>query len=175
MAQTTTTIELTYEVQEQVRLAKTELGEMLAGQGNIVRRIGDALRKDPSVAENPERICVTIKQLLAAEIEQGVISHRTIEDACPPEWKNQVQSRAGAKGAAKTAANARAEKAESESAPAVSASAFEELTAKVNRIEEKFGSLKSAAEKLVDGAKREGDSVRVPLDLFTALVDEVKG
>lgn len=175
MAQaTTTTVELTYEVQEQVRLAKTELGEMLANKKQIVVKIGHALSRDPSFAETPHKICAKIIAEFAAEIKARAISEETIREACLPEWKDQARAAAGAKGAAVSAAKSR-EKSDDESAPAVSASAFEELTAKVNRMEERFGSLKSAAEKLVDGAKREGDSVRVPLDLFTALVDEVKG
>jgi hypothetical protein len=172
MAQTT--IQLTDEVQEQVRLAKTELGEMLAGQGNIVRRIGDALRKDPSIAENPERICVTIKQLLAVEVQGGIISEKTIENACLDEWKNSVKASAGARGAEKTSAKAR-EAADGEGGGAVSASAFEELQAKVARMEERFSTLKTRAEELVEAGRIEGDFIKVPKEVFTAFAEVVKG
>jgi hypothetical protein len=165
----TKTIELTADVQNAVELAKSELGEMLAGQGKIVKRIGEALLKDPSVGETPEKVCVTIKHLLAAEIEQGIISVRTIEEACPAEWKNKARAESGSRGGAETAA--KREKGDSGG----TAAQVNELENRMNKLEEKFDTLKSKASELVKAGEQDGDYMRVPKQVFAELAEAVNG
>lgn len=168
----TKTIELTADVQEAVRQGKVGLAEMFESQANIVRRIGNALKTDPSIGETPEKICVTIKHLLADEIEKGMIATRTIEDACPPEWKNKARSEAGARGAAESAAKSRGKGDSGDTSGKIDA-----LNERMSTIEGQLNSLKEIGREIVRSGKPDGDDIvmRVPKDKFAAFAEVVNG
>jgi hypothetical protein len=50
--------------------------------------LGNAVKK---VVKKEESICEEIKIRLKEEISEGVISTRTIELHCPPEWKRKTK------------------------------------------------------------------------------------
>jgi hypothetical protein len=53
-----------------------------------IKKLGNALKK---VVKREESICEEIKNALKEEIAEGVISTRTIELHCPPEWKHKTK------------------------------------------------------------------------------------
>jgi|SRR5215211_72740 len=87
------------EIEEEIEQARLELTSVvLEKQKNVLLRMGQALekiRKD----DRRDGICEELKHRLRDEIARGLISTRTIEAYCKPEWKNAAKSRSGRKGA----------------------------------------------------------------------------
>ena len=54
----------------------------------LIKKVGNALKE---VVKKEEGICEEIKIALKEEIAEGVISTRTIELHCPPEWKRKTK------------------------------------------------------------------------------------
>ena len=96
-----TTIESEFEksVEEEIEQARSELtAVVLAKQKEVVCRMGEALEKIRK-GERCHSICEELKIRLREEIARRIISERTIEAYCKPEWKDPYKSRAGKKGA----------------------------------------------------------------------------
>jgi hypothetical protein len=87
------------EIEEEIEQARIELTTLvLEKQKNIILRMGHVLekiRKD----DRQSGICEELKLRLREEIARGILSTRTIEAYCKPEWKNPVKSKSGRKGA----------------------------------------------------------------------------
>lgn len=87
------------EVEEELEEARIQLTSIvLQKQMEVVLKMGQALEKIRR-GERRAGICEEIKDRLREEITQGLISTRTIEVYCKPEWKNPAKSRSGRKGA----------------------------------------------------------------------------
>jgi hypothetical protein len=87
------------EVEKEIEQARFELTSIvLEKQKDVVLRMGKALEK---IRKDDRRagICEELKHRLREEITRGLISTRTIEAYCKPEWKNAAKSRSGRKGA----------------------------------------------------------------------------
>jgi hypothetical protein len=67
---------------------KQELRSLFVKSEDQIKKIGNALKK---VVKKEESICEEIKIALKEEIAEGVISTRTIELHCPPEWKRKTK------------------------------------------------------------------------------------
>ncbi|MGC2570043.1 MAG: hypothetical protein WA364_00920 [Candidatus Nitrosopolaris sp.] len=68
--------------------AKKELRSLFVKSEDQIKKVGNALKK---VVKKEESICEEIKIALKEEIAEGVISTRTIELHCPPEWKRKTK------------------------------------------------------------------------------------
>jgi hypothetical protein len=71
-----------------VEEAKRELRSLFVKSEEQIKKVGKALKK---VVKKEESICEEIKIALKEEIAEGVISTRTIELYCPPEWKRKTK------------------------------------------------------------------------------------
>jgi hypothetical protein len=71
-----------------VEEAKRELRSLFVKSEDQIKKLGTALKK---VVKKEESICEEIKIALKEEIAEGVISTRTIELHCPPEWKRKTK------------------------------------------------------------------------------------
>jgi len=71
-----------------VEEAKRELRSLFVKSEDQIKKVGRALKK---VVKKEESICEEIKIALKEEIAEGVISTRTIELHCPPEWKRKTK------------------------------------------------------------------------------------
>jgi hypothetical protein len=91
--------ELEKQIEEEIEQARLELTTVvLEKQKSVILRMGQALeklRKDDRRAS----ICEELKHRLREEITRGLISTRTIEAYCKPEWKDPCKSKSGKKGA----------------------------------------------------------------------------
>ena len=67
---------------------KSELRTILLKRRELIEKLGFAFEK---VVTNKESICEEIKNCLKEEIALGVISTRTIEQSCRPEWKKKTR------------------------------------------------------------------------------------
>ena len=67
---------------------KRELKRLCVKIDELIKKLGNALKK---VVKKEEGICEEIKIALKEEIAEGVISTRTIELHCPPEWKRKTK------------------------------------------------------------------------------------
>jgi hypothetical protein len=87
------------QIEEEIEQARVELTTVvLEKQRSVVLRMGQALeklRKD----DRRSGICEELKYRLREEIARGLISTRTIEAYCKPEWKDPYKSKSGKKGA----------------------------------------------------------------------------
>jgi hypothetical protein len=96
---TTTELEFEKAVEEEIQQARSELTTVvLAKQKEVVRRMGEALEKIRK-GEKRHSICEELKNRLREEISHRIISERTIEKYCKPDWKDPYKSRSGKKGA----------------------------------------------------------------------------
>ena len=68
--------------------AKKELRSLFSKSDEQIKKVGNALKK---VVKKEESICEEIKIALKEEVAEGVISTRTIELHCPPEWKHKTR------------------------------------------------------------------------------------
>ena len=62
---------------------RSELRSILIKRRKLIEKLGFAFEK---VVANKESICEEIKNCLKEEIATGLISARTIEQSCRPEW-----------------------------------------------------------------------------------------
>jgi biopolymer transport protein ExbD len=76
------------EVDHVIAQAKKELRSLFVKSEDQIKKVGNALKK---VVKKEESICEEIKIALKEEIAEGVISTRTIELHCPPEWKHKTK------------------------------------------------------------------------------------
>jgi len=76
------------EVDRVIAQAKKELRSLFVKSEDQIKKVGNALKK---VVKKEESICEEIKIALKEEIAEGVISTRTIELHCPPEWKHKTK------------------------------------------------------------------------------------
>ena len=67
---------------------KQELRSLFVTSDEQIKKLGNAIKK---VVKKEESICEEIKIALKEEIAEGVISTRTIELHCPPEWKRKTK------------------------------------------------------------------------------------
>jgi hypothetical protein len=67
---------------------KQELRNLFVKSDEQIKKAGNVLKK---VVKKEEGICEEIKIALKEEIAEGVISTRTIELHCPPEWKRKTK------------------------------------------------------------------------------------
>jgi hypothetical protein len=67
---------------------KRELRGLFVKSDALVKRLGNALKK---IVKKERDICEEIKITLKEEIAEGIISTRTIELQCPPEWKRKTK------------------------------------------------------------------------------------
>ena len=67
---------------------RRELKSILIKRRQLIERLGLAFER---VVSNPESICEEIKTCLKEEIATRLISARTIEQACRPEWKKKTK------------------------------------------------------------------------------------
>jgi hypothetical protein len=70
---------------EEVRI---ELRSILIKRQELILKLGLAFEK---VVVNKDSTCEEIKNCLKEEIALGIISPRTIEQSCPPEWKKKTK------------------------------------------------------------------------------------
>jgi len=76
------------EVDAVIKEVRRELRSLLVKTDEQIKKIGNALKK---FVKREESICEEIKIALKEEIAEGVISTRTIELHCPPEWKRKTK------------------------------------------------------------------------------------
>ena len=69
-----------------VEEVKQKLRGLFAESDELIKKLGNAMKK---VVKKEHSICMQIKITLKEEIAQGLISARTIELHCPPEWKQR--------------------------------------------------------------------------------------
>jgi hypothetical protein len=67
---------------------KGELRTILLKRRELIEKLGFAFEK---VVTNKESVCEEIKNCLQEEIALGIISVRTIEQSCKPEWKKKTR------------------------------------------------------------------------------------
>ncbi|MGB6527536.1 MAG: hypothetical protein WBF33_05455 [Candidatus Nitrosopolaris sp.] len=67
---------------------KQDLRGLFGKTGKLIEKLGNAVKK---VVKKEESICEEIKIRLKEEIAEGIISTRTIELHCPPEWKHRTK------------------------------------------------------------------------------------
>src|SRR5436189_1658083 len=68
--------------------AKNELRNLFVKSKKLIKKVGDAFKRS---GFKEESICELIKNALKEEITEGLISSRTIELHCPPEWKHKTK------------------------------------------------------------------------------------
>lgn len=71
-----------------IQEVRRELRSILIKRKQLIERLGLAFER---VVSNPESICEEIKTCLREEIATGLISGRTIEQACRCEWKKKTK------------------------------------------------------------------------------------
>jgi hypothetical protein len=76
------------EVDAVIEEVKRELRSLFVKTDEQIKKLGSALKK---VVKREESICEEIKNALKEEIAEGIISTRTIELYCPPEWKHKTK------------------------------------------------------------------------------------
>lgn len=69
---------------------RSELRIILLKRRQLIEKLGFALEK---VVADKESICEEIKNCLKEEIAQEIISPRTIEQSCRPDWKKKTRPR----------------------------------------------------------------------------------
>ncbi|GEM_PF-4496046 len=79
---------------------------------DLVNRLGTAIEKYSRHSINRNDICKAIKQYLKYEIENELITEKSIERYCPEEWKDQDKIKAGSTGGRKTADNLSAKRSQ---------------------------------------------------------------
>jgi hypothetical protein len=72
------------EVDAVIEEVKHELGSLFGKSKEQIRKVGNAFKRS---GFKEESICELIKNALKEEITEGLISSRSIELHCPPEWK----------------------------------------------------------------------------------------
>jgi hypothetical protein len=80
------------EVDAVIEEVKRELRNIFVKTDEQIKKLGNSLKK---VVKRDEGICEEIKNALKEEIAEGVISTRTIELHCPPEWKHKTKPKQG--------------------------------------------------------------------------------
>jgi hypothetical protein len=76
------------ELDRTIEQVRRELRTILIRRQELILKLGWAFEK---VVANRESICEEIKNCLKEEIALGIISPRTIEQSCPPEWKKKTK------------------------------------------------------------------------------------
>ena len=76
------------EVDAVIEDVKRELRSLVVKTDEQIKKVGNVLKK---IVKREESICEEIKNALKEEIAEGVISTRTIELYCPPEWKRKTK------------------------------------------------------------------------------------
>jgi hypothetical protein len=76
------------EIDAIINEVRNELRAILLKRRKLIEKLGFAFEK---VVANPESICEEIKNCLKEEIAIGLISTRTIEQSCRPEWKKKTK------------------------------------------------------------------------------------
>jgi hypothetical protein len=76
------------EVDAVIEDVKRELRSLFVKTDEQIKKVGNVLKK---IVKREESICEEIKNALKEEIAEGVISTRTIELYCPPEWKRKTK------------------------------------------------------------------------------------
>ena len=69
---------------------RRDLRSLFVKSEELIKRLGNALKK---VVKRERDICEGIKTVLKEEIAEGIISTRTIELHCPPEWRREWKHR----------------------------------------------------------------------------------
>jgi hypothetical protein len=69
---------------------KQDLRCLFVKSEELINRLGNALKK---IVKRERDICEEIKTALKEEIAEGIISTRTIELHCPPEWRREWKRR----------------------------------------------------------------------------------
>jgi hypothetical protein len=92
------------EIEEQLETIRAKfVSTTLTSQREVVESLGKTLEKIRKDEKARSGICEEIKHRLREEIERGLISEKSIENHCPAKWKNPQKSKAGKKGAEKSA------------------------------------------------------------------------
>jgi hypothetical protein len=76
------------EIDAIIEEVRNELRVILLKRKKMIEKLGFAFEK---VVANKESICEEIKNCLKEEIALGIISTRTIEQCCRPEWKKKTR------------------------------------------------------------------------------------
>jgi hypothetical protein len=76
------------EVDAVIEEAKYELRSLFGRSKEQIRKVGNAFKKS---GFKEESLCELIKNALKEEITEGLISSRSIELHCPPEWKHKTK------------------------------------------------------------------------------------
>lgn len=76
------------ELDKIIKDVRSELRFILIRRQELILKLGWAFEK---VVASKESICEEIKNCLKEEITLGIISPRTIEQSCPPEWKKKTK------------------------------------------------------------------------------------
>jgi hypothetical protein len=76
------------ELDKIIKEVRSELRSILIKRQELILKLGRAFEK---VVASKESICEEIKNCLKEEIALGIISPRTIEQSCPPEWKKKTK------------------------------------------------------------------------------------
>jgi hypothetical protein len=86
------TEKLTPEQEAEIVVAevKQELRGLFVKSEELIKRLGNALKK---IVKRERDICEEIKAAMKEEIAEGIISTRTIELHCPPEWRREWKRR----------------------------------------------------------------------------------
>ncbi len=75
-----------------VKDIKFQIRKIFGGTKEQIERIGNFLKEKKLVKERD--ICIEIKSHLKEEIEEGLISERTIDRCCPEKWKRKTRPKA---------------------------------------------------------------------------------
>lgn len=76
------------EVDAVIEEVKYELRSLFGKSKEQIRKVGDAFKRS---GFKEESLCELIKNALKEEITEGLISSRSIELHCPPEWKRKTK------------------------------------------------------------------------------------
>lgn len=76
------------ELESTIEEVRSELRSILIRRRELIEKLGLAFEK---VITNKESICEEIKNCLKDEISSNIISSRTIEQYCRPEWKRKTK------------------------------------------------------------------------------------
>jgi len=76
------------EVDAVIEEVRHELRSLFGRSKEQIRKVGDAFKRS---GFKEESICELIKNALKEEITEGLISSRSIELHCPPEWKRKAK------------------------------------------------------------------------------------
>ena len=76
------------EVDAVIEEVRRELRSLFVKTDEQIKKVGNVLKK---IVKREESICEEIKNALKLETAEGVISTRTIELYCPPEWKRKTK------------------------------------------------------------------------------------